>query len=240
MWPKITENYSPNFCITKRSKIKVKFIIIHYTGMKNELSALRRLCTENSKVSAHYFIKKNGSILKLVPDLYIAWHAGISRWKNKKNLNEYSIGIEIQNSGHEYLNEKFLSKQIISLKKLLKFLMKKYKINHKNVLGHSDIAPARKKDPGEKFPWKNLAKNKLALWHTLNERKIKKKRLQHLKPVDYKKFTKNLGKIGYKRSSKKENKIFIVKAFQRRFRSELINGISDQECFLISQNLLKR
>ena len=84
MWPKISQNYSPNFNLSKRTKKNIKFIIIHYTGMKNELSAINRLCNIRSKVSAHYFIKKNGSVLNLVPPLYEAWHAGKSRWKNFK------------------------------------------------------------------------------------------------------------------------------------------------------------
>ena len=109
------------------------------------MSALDRLCNTKSKVSSHYFIKKNGTILNLVPPLYEAWHAGKSKWKNLKSLNRHSIGIEIQNSGHDNKYENFTKKQIISIKKLLKYLLKKYKINSKNVLGHSDIAPDRRK-----------------------------------------------------------------------------------------------
>ena len=107
MWLKITNNYSPNFNLPKRSKQNIKFIILHYTGMKKESSAIKKLCDEKSNVSAHYFIKKNGNILNLVPDLYEAWHAGISSWKSFKSLNKYSIGIEIQNSGHDHLNENY-------------------------------------------------------------------------------------------------------------------------------------
>ena len=99
MWLKITNNYSPNFSKVKRPKNQIKFIIIHYTGMRKESAALKRLCDQKSKVSAHYFIKRNGNILRLVPDLYEAWHAGKSNWKKFKSLNKNSIGIEIQNSG---------------------------------------------------------------------------------------------------------------------------------------------
>ena len=152
---KIKINYSPNFSLSKRSKKKIKFLIIHYTGMKKESSAINRLCDFTSKVSAHYFIKKNGNVLNLVPDLYEAWHAGKSAWKKYKSLNKNSIGIEMQNSGHDHKYENFSLKQINSLKKLLKMLTKLYKINQNDILGHSDIAPERKKDPGEKFPWKN-------------------------------------------------------------------------------------
>ena len=242
MWPKISQNYSPNFNASKRSHRNIKFVIIHYTGMKKELSAINRLCDLKSKVSAHYFIKKNGSLLNLVPPLYEAWHAGESEWKNYKSLNRYSIGIEVQNSGHNNYYENFSKKQITSIKKLLKYLLKKYKINSKNVLGHSDIAPDRKKDPGEKFPWKELSKLRLSQWHDLNEKKLKKKRLMPLSSFEDSKFLRNLNKIGYIKISQKNYNIkkkFIIKAFQRHFRQDLINGISDQECLLITKNLLK-
>ena len=242
MWLKITQNYSPNFSLPKRSKKNIKYIIIHYTGMKNELSALDRLTDQKSKVSAHYFIKKNGETLNLVPDLYEAWHAGKSNWKNVQSLNYYSIGVEIQNSGHENFYEKYSNMQINSLKKLLKFLKKRYRVNCKNILGHSDISPNRKKDPGEKFPWKELAKVKLAHWHRLDEKKLKKYRLKKIKPSDENKFFLNLHKIGYTKVQLKSRVIkkkLLVGAFQRRFRQGLVNGIPDQECLILSTNLLK-
>ncbi len=242
MWPKITNYYSPNFSFLKRSRKNIKFIILHYTGMKKETSAIKRLCDEKSNVSAHYFIKKNGDILSLVPDLYEAWHAGKSSWKNFKSLNKFSIGIEIQNTGHEFFYENYRVKQIQSLKGLLKRLIKKYKIKYKNILGHSDISPDRKKDPGEKFPWKNLSKLKLAQWHNLNEKKLKKYRLRKLSLKDENNFLNNLNKIGYnkiKSSRLIDNKRFLTKSFQRRFRQNLVNGIIDKECLLISKELFK-
>ena len=242
MWPKISLNYSPNFSTTKRKKKNIRFIIIHYTGMQNELSALKRLCDIKAKVSAHYFIKKNGSVLNLVPPVYEAWHAGKSSWKDLKSLNKYSIGIEIQNSGHDNKYEKFSQKQIISTKKLLRYLINKYKISLKNVLGHSDVAPDRKKDPGEKFPWKDLAKSKLSQWHNLDEKKLKRERLILLNLVEESSFMMNLTKIGYLKISQKNNnkkKRIIIKAFQRHFRQKLINGIPDKECLIISNNLLR-
>jgi len=239
---KISKNYSPNFSLPKRPHNKIKFVIIHYTGMKKESLAIKRLCNPITKVSSHYFLKKNGSILELVPDLYEAWHAGKSSWKKYKSLNKYSIGIEIQNSGHNNSYESFSSKQIISLKNLLKYLVKTYKIDKKNILGHSDIAPNRKKDPGEKFPWKDLSKIKLCNWHNLDEKKLKKTRLIKLTTNEEKEFLKNLSKIGYKElpsSNFKNEKKLLFKAFQRRYRQSLINGLPDQECLLISKNLLK-
>tara|TARA_Y100001970_G_scaffold289066_1_gene418265 strand:+ start:2519 stop:3247 length:729 start_codon:yes stop_codon:yes gene_type:complete len=242
MWPKITINYSPNFDLPKRLKKNIKFIIIHYTGMKKETSALKRLCNPRAKVSSHYFIKKDGKILTLVPDLYIAWHAGKSKWKTITNLNKHSIGIEIQNSGHNHNYENFSQKQIISLKGLLRCLIKFYKINYNNILGHSDIAYQRKKDPGEKFPWRNLSKNKLAKWHNLKEKNLKKLRLKSLNFIQENEFLKNLFKMGYtkiKSSNVRTKKKLLYKSFQRRFRQSLINGIADHECLLISKNLLK-
>jgi len=231
----LTTNYSINFNYPKREKKQIKFIILHYTGMKNELGAIKKLCDGKSEVSSHYFIKFDGQILNLVPDLYEAWHAGKSNWKNLKSINRFSIGIEIHNPGHEHGYKKFRLKQILSLKRLLKQLKKKYKIKTSCILGHSDIAPNRKKDPGEKFPWKKLAKDNLCLWHSLKEKNIKRFRKKKLTLNDKNTFFKNLLKIGYSRFDKKS----LITAFQRRFRQELINGKIDKECFLISKNLIK-
>ena len=242
MWLKITQNYSPNFNTPKRQKKNIKYIIVHYTGMKNELSALNRLTDYKSKVSSHYFIKKNGKIINLVPDLYEAWHAGKSNWKNIQSLNRYSIGVEIQNSGHENSYEKYSNKQINSVKKLLRFLTKRYRVNCKNILGHSDIAPNRKKDPGEKFPWKYLSKFNLAIWHNINLKKCKETRNMVIDSKDCKIFLNNLYKIGYSKIYKYDkinNLRFLTIAFQRRFRQELVNGIVDKECLLISDKLKK-
>ena len=240
MLKNIEKNYSPNFDLKKRSKNKIKFIIIHYTGMKKESEAIKRLSNPNSKVSSHYYIKRSGELLNLVPDLYEAWHAGQSSWKNLKSLNKYSIGIEITNPGHKHGYMKFSSKQIVSIKFLVRHLMKKYKIDKNCILGHSDISPDRKKDPGEKFPWNELAKNNLCLWHRLDENELKKFRKVWLSSEKEEiKFLKNLVKIGYTKASKKGSNIEnLVKAFQRRFRNQLINGKIDKECFLISNNLL--
>ena len=241
----LTLNYSPNFQTPKRNAKQIKYIIFHYTGMISESEAIKRLTNIKSKVSCHYLIKKNGEIIVIVPDLYSAWHAGKSRWKNNDSLNKNSIGIEICNPGHQFNYKKFSNKQILSLIKLSNFLTKKYKIKFKNILGHSDIAPDRKKDPGEKFPWEYLAKRKIGVWHDLDIKTLKQFRKKKLSKIDQNLFLENIFKIGYsKKTSKKLNKnkcnIVIVKAFQRRFRQSLVNGKSDQECLLISQNLLKK
>ena len=238
-----TLNYSLNFDPKKRKKTKIKFIVFHYTGMKKELDAIKKLTHHKSKVSSHYFIKKNGEILTLLPDLYVAWHAGVSCWQNYKSLNKYSIGIEISNPGHDYKYLKFTNNQIRSVVKLSKYLIKKYKIKSNFILGHSDIAPNRKKDPGEKFPWKYLSKRKIGYWHDLDQKKLKSLRNQKLSNFENMNFIKNLYKIGYEKyliNKNIKNLNIITSAFQRRFRQSLINGIVDKECLKISENLIKK
>ena len=236
----LTKHYSINFSLPKRKPKTIKFIILHYTGMKKETKAIQKLCNYTSKVSSHYFIKNSGEVLNLVPDIFEAWHAGKSKWDKYSMLNKYSIGIEIQNSGHDHFNENYKIAQIHSLRKLIKKLINEYRINLKNILGHSDISPDRKKDPGEKFPWKILAKSHLANWHNLNENKLKKKRLIRLNSVEEKEFFRNLYKIGYnktKSSKSNYNKRVLTISFQRRFRQNLVNGIIDKECLFISRNI---
>ena len=239
---KMATSYSPNFNLPKRVKNRIKFIIIHYTGMRKESAAIKRLQDPKSKVSSHYLIKRNGEIINLVPDLFEAWHAGTSSWKNYKSLNKNSIGIEITNPGHQHGYKRFSKKQILSLQKLLNVLVKKYKIKKKYILGHSDISPNRKKDPGEKFPWEILAKKKLGIWHNLNQKKIKKLRDKNLlTKIEKNMFLKNLHKIGYndiKGLKSQKNMKYLILAFQRRFRQSLVNGRIDEECLLISKNLL--
>ena len=242
---KTTLNYSPNFNSKKRNFSQIKFIVFHYTGMKKESEAIKKLTNIQSEVSSHYIVKNNGELVKLLPDLYIAWHAGKSSWKNYKSLNSNSIGIEITNPGHEFNYKNFSKKQIMSIIKLSKFLIKKYTINSQNILGHSDIAPERKKDPGEKFPWKHLSQNKIGLWHTLKNHELIKNRNLKTTKIEKIIFFNNLFKIGY---SKKTPKYLdkdrylreVVKTFQRRFRQALVNAKIDRECLLISTNLLKK
>ena len=236
-------NYSPNFDLKKRTTNQIKFLIFHYTGMKTETEAINRLIDYKSKVSSHYLIKNNGEIITLVPELFIAWHAGKSNWKNYKSLNKNSIGIEISNPGHHFKYKKFSQKQINAITKLSKYLIKKYKIKAQHIMGHSDIAPERKKDPGEKFPWKYFSKKKIGLWHNIENIILKKKRGLRTNNLQKKQFIKNLNKIGYVKQLKiNKNKYFkiLTKAFQRRFRQELINGLIDQECLIISENLKKK
>ena len=229
--------YSINFDKNPRSLKDIIYLIFHYTGMASEKKAIQRLTNKNSKVSCHYFIRRNGEILNMVPDKFIAWHAGISCWKNHKNLNDKSIGIEIQNSGHSGKYERFSVKQIKSLSFLAKILKKRYHIKNKNFLGHSDIAPRRKKDPGEKFPWRYLAKQKIGIWHDLPENL--KIRNAEVSTEEKKFFYFYLKKIGYCLKKKSKDSKSVIKAFQRRYRPKIINGKIDKECFKIAKNLIK-
>ena len=231
---KASINYSPNFNQKKRSKKEIKFIIIHYTGMKSEKAAIDRLTNIQSQVSSHYFISKNGNITLLVPELYIAWHAGKSKWKSESFLNRNSIGIEITNPGHKFGYVNFTNKQINSTVILIKYLMNKYKIHKKNILGHSDIAPDRKKDPGEKFPWEYFAKKKLSIWHNIRQQELKSLRKKRCSKIEKYKFPQNLVKIGYLG----KNLAKVTKAFQRRFRPQMVDGQIDQECLKISKKLI--
>ena len=237
---KTSLNYSPNFSTSARNKKKIKYIILHYTGMRSETKALKRLTDDNSNVSCHYFIKSNGQIILMVPELYEAWHAGKSKWKKDISLNRNSIGVEITNKGHEFGYQNYSKKQISSLIKLTKYLIKKYKIKSSNILGHSDIAFDRKKDPGEKFPWKYLASKKIGIWHKIEEIKLKKFRKKKISNIEMTMFIKYLNKIGYfTRSLTNSKKLRLVQSFQRRFRQNLINGKIDRECLIIAEKLSK-
>ena len=234
---KMTINYSPNFSLKKRDKKKIKYLIYHYTGMKTDKLAIKKLTDFNSNVSCHYYITSSGKLIQMVPDLYVAWHAGKSYWGNQTSINHRSIGIEISNPGHTHGYKKFNFKQIKCLVKISKLLINKYAINKKNILGHSDIAPLRKMDPGEKFPWHFLSKKKIGFWHGINYKLLRSFRKKKSE-LNLNKFIKNLGKFGYytKYNNSRELKK-IIKIFQMRFRPELVDGKLDQECYIISKSL---
>ena len=236
----INQLYSKNFDPVKRKSIDVKFVIFHYTGMRSEEKAIKKLRANNSKVSCHYFITKNGKILNMVPDNYTSWHAGYSCWRKKNQLNKNSIGIEIQNPGHSFGYKNFSKKQIRSIVYLSKILIKKFRIKNVNFLGHSDVAPNRKKDPGEKFPWHYLSNHKIGIWHNLRKDYLKKIRNKSVSIKDKKAFFNSLKKIGYcfTHVNSKDFK-GVIKAFQRRFRTCEISGKIDKECVEIAKNLVK-
>ena len=148
-----------NYSFRKKNKI-VKYIVLHYTGMKSLALAYQKLSSESSNVSAHYLISRDGTIFNLLCPSYKAWHRGKSKWKNKNNLNDHSIGIEIENKGHEFNYSNFTNSQYLSLKKLVFFLKRDFYIIDENIVFHSDIAPDRKQDPGEKFFIKKIGINR--------------------------------------------------------------------------------
>ena len=161
----ITFDFSPNFSKKKRKTKDIKFVILHYTGMQSEIESINRLKNSKFKVSCHYLINRKGKIIQMVKDNNIAWHAGKSKWKKFIDLNRCSIGIELVNRGHKFGYQDYSKNQINSLLKLCKDLKNKYSIKKENFLGHSDIAPLRKIDPGEKFPWKKLSKHNFGRWY---------------------------------------------------------------------------
>ena len=210
--------------------------------MQSERESIIKLCDAKSKVSSHFLINQDGKVYRMIQDNQIAWHAGKSCWGNYKSLNRNSIGIELVNKGHRFGYTNFTKKQILSLVKICKTLIKRYKIKKKYIVGHSDISPLRKIDPGEKFPWKHLAKKKIGIWHDYKPNFLRKfRKIKIFKKYDKVKFVKNLNNIGYCFSFRK-NFLFTktVKAFQRRYRKELINGLLDKECLIIAQNLAKK
>ena len=234
---RLAVDLSPNYSKVAKKRRQILFVIIHYTGMQSEIVSLKRLRNLKSKVSCHYLINRQGKITQMVKEHNIAWHAGKSRWLNFKNLNSNSIGIELVNRGHDHGYQKYSGQQIKSLIYLCKKLKKKYRITQSNFLGHSDIAPLRKVDPGEKFPWRKLSLNGLGNWYKLKKLKSNTQKLKNIKFL----FFKNLYFIGYRYISKdykkQKNELLIVKAFQRRYQPANITGKIDQKSLKISQYL---
>ena len=231
---RITKYYSPNFNLKTRSSKSITAIIIHYTGMQSERESLKKLTSSGKKVSCHYLINREGNIFSLVKDKNVAWHAGKSMWGKYKNLNKNSIGIELVNKGHRYGYQKFTKIQVKRLAQLCKNLKKKYKIKNKFILGHSDIAPLRKIDPGEKFPWDYLSSKGVGVY----PRKIRQNE-KHKKTDNFKIFFKNLHRIGYRYLNSKFRKK-IIKNFQRRYRQKKVDGILDSETLQISEILARK
>ena len=237
---KLVKLKSQTFSKKIRKVREIKLLIIHYTGMQSMRVAIKRLVETKNQVSCHYLISREGKIFQMVEDNRIAWHAGKSKWGNLKDLNDKSIGIELVNRGHKYGYQKFSKKQISSLITLCHKLKSKYKIKNHLILGHSDIAPLRKSDPGEKFPWIKLKKKRIGIWYSLSKDKSLFTKLNKKDARNF--FFRNLHKIGYryfyKDKPSKTDKL-VIKSFQRRFRSEKVNGQIDLECLKISDNLPK-
>lgn len=214
---------SPNFDERTQS---VSMLVLHYTGMPDAESAIRWLANPESKVSAHYVVTEDGQIVRMVDEAKRAWHAGRAWWRGISDVNSASIGVEIVNPGHEWGYRNFPEAQVEALIPLIHDIMTRHGITRGNVVGHSDIAPARKLDPGELFPWGRLARLRLAL-----PRPTRNLMDPHWSDGA---FMLALERFGYDIAEPQA----AVIAFQRRFRPELIDGIIDGECRAILLALL--
>ncbi|MEM6538236.1 MAG: N-acetylmuramoyl-L-alanine amidase [Pseudomonadota bacterium] len=209
----IIDQPSPNFDDRGRP---IDLLILHYTGMKSGAEALERLCDPNAKVSSHYLVEEDGRIFQLVDETKRAWHAGISSWKGSTDINARSIGIEIVNPGHEWGYRAFPRTQITSVVELVEAVCHRHSIAPTCVLGHADIAPGRKEDPGELFPWDMLASQGLAVGPYSGPGNS---------DIDYFAALDAIERIGY--AVEKNAHAAAVLAFQRRFcPSDLGQGLS--------------
>ncbi len=211
----IIDTQSPNF---DERALPVTMVVLHYTGMQDAASAIARLCDPEAKVSAHYLIAEDGQIVRMVDEAKRAWHAGKSFWRGITDINSASVGIEIVNPGHEFGYRPFPVAQIDALIGLMQDVTLRHRITRGNIVGHSDVAPARKEDPGELFPWERLARLRLALPSPT-------KNLMDPHWTDAG-FLLALERFGYDVT----DPIAAVRAFQRRFRPATIDGIIDGEC----------
>lgn len=221
------ERLSPN---CNERKLPISMVVLHYTEMENAEVALDRLCDPQAEVSAHYLISEAGEVVRLVPEEQRAWHAGQSYWRGHRDVNSASIGIELDHPGHALGYRPFSDAQIDALVPLLARIVKQYDIPRANVVAHSDVAPARKVDPGELFPWDRLAEYGLCL--------PKPEKLERGDPFDNDAaFYLALERFGYDITDGHK----VVEAFQRRWRPERIDGqIDGQVRAILFQLLLDR
>ena len=219
----MTPTPSPNF--DERSA-PVSMIVLHYTGMPTAVAALERLCDPVAKVSAHYLVDEDGTVHALVDEAKRAWHAGRSHWRGLTDINSASIGIEIVNPGHDWGYRPFPTAQIEALILLVADIKERHGVTRGNVVGHADIAPTRKRDPGELFPWERLARLRLAL----------PRPTKNLLDPEWTEagFLLALERFGYEVA----DPMAAIMAFQRRFRPELIDGEVDAQCRMILLALL--
>ena len=218
---KRVERPSPNQ--DERGGAAVDMLVLHYTGMTSGAAALARLCDPAARVSAHYTIDEDGTVYAMVPETRRAWHAGISHWAGARDINARSIGIELVNPGHEFAYRAFAEAQIAALIPLCQDIVKRHAIPSWRVLGHSDVAPARKEDPGELFPWKRLADAGIGLWPAPGT------------DPGAEAVAALLTRYGYDPEAPPEK---IVTAFQRHFRPSRVDGMADAETRAMLSGLL--
>lgn len=208
----IIDRPSPNFS-ERPADTAIDMVVLHYTGMKTGAAALERLCDADAKVSAHYLIEEDGTSYRLVAEDKRAWHAGFSHWAGATDINDRSIGIEIVNPGHEFGYRTFPEAQMEAVETLLAAILRRHPIPAHRVVGHSDIAPSRKQDPGELFDWQRLALQGLSVWPT-----------EFPPPADAANAMKLLAAIGYGPDA---DPAVVVTAFQRRFVPRSVTGMLD-------------
>jgi N-acetylmuramoyl-L-alanine amidase len=217
---------SPNFDARPESA-PVDILVLHYTGMQTGAAAIERLCDPDAKVSAHYTVDEDGTIYAHVPEASRAWHAGVSYWAGARDINARSIGIEIVNPGHEFGYRSFPDVQIEAVIELAQAIFARHPIPPERVLGHSDVAPARKMDPGELFPWGALALAGIGLWPQTRKARLNVPFADGLRAFGY----------GLKPDMDVPEKV-VIEAFQRHWRPARIDGVADRECEAILAAML--
>ncbi len=217
------ETPSPNW---DTRTLPISMVVLHYTGMPTGGEAIARLCDADAKVSSHYVVEEDGTVHRLVAEDRRAWHAGRAHWRTIDDVNSASIGVEIVNPGHDWGYRAFPDEQLASVIQLIAGIKERHGITRGNIVGHSDVAPARKRDPGELFPWHSLARLRLAL----------PRPTRNLMDPQWTEagFCLALERFGYDVT----DRMAAIMAFQRRFRPELIDGEIDAECRMILLALL--
>ncbi len=233
---KIVDRPSPNFN-ERPAGVAIDILLLHYTGMQSAEEALSRLCDPAAKVSAHYTIDLDGAIYRHVEDAKRAWHAGVSFWAGERDINGRSIGIELVNPGHEFGYNEYPEAQIQALMALGTVLRREHPIPVERVLGHSDVAPARKRDPGELFPWDRLAKHGLGIYA---DRSVY---INYSRALSIEDLQRDLSGIGYECPHSRildEQSKYVIQAFQCHFRPTRCDGIPDAETAAIAASLARR
>jgi N-acetylmuramoyl-L-alanine amidase len=239
--PVFHDRPSPN-CGPRKDGARIDLLVLHYTGMKSCAEAIERLCDPSAQVSAHYVIDEDGTIWRLVDESLRAWHAGESAWRGNADVNSRSIGIELVNPGHEFGYRDFPAAQMEALIALARDIVDRHGIRPIDVVGHSDVAPARKMDPGEKFNWRALAAAGIGVWP---KRPSIAARLDTGPYGDERvmltEAQTRLARIGYgieATGRADESTAAVLRAFQRRFRPKRIDGRLDAETFALIEAVL--
>jgi len=237
----IRDHSSPNWN-DRPEGASIDTVVLHYTGMKSCAGALARLCDPAAQVSAHYLIDEDGSLFQLVAEQHRAWHAGVSRWQGRDNLNHHSIGIELVNPGHEFGYRPFPEAQIHSLLQLLAGIQERHLIPRANFVGHSDIAPERKSDPGELFPWALLAEKGYGIYSWLNACDTTVILQKGNQGEEVNKLNQQLGVVGYHGF---DYDTFgggterVIKAFQTHWRPAAVTGIFDKGTAMVLNEIAR-